>query len=392
MKNFKKRKIYVNAIIAFLFALGLYVKEFYLLTSGSLQIGDILLLLAFIVHVFSKKVSFQQIDGYLFMFVLIAFTINLAYYIYFVDASFMKYSLYLLFSIIIVLLTRSILYSKLALSYSLIALKATLLTQLAVKILGLGRFFFGRYSGTFNDPNQFGYYVLISVFTMYVMSFLTEKNLHLVWILVAGYLIINSQSSGMLLSFIIFFALYIWQLTGEQTNIIKYTTRFSVILLLLLSIITIFSVSSVQLSISGYGLSGLARLFNRVSSGNSIVDFFKFYLRDRSITRVIENPWVCLYGSGEGMWTRYSSNNEIHATMISLCYYYGIIPYCLWIIWLRNNMKSIHPTLLCVYVAHVIEAFTLANHRQPLFWIMFVLASSAYAKNHKNDNLYSCPP
>ena len=150
---------------------------------------------------------------------------------------------------------------------------------------------------------------------------------------------------------------------------------------LIASVIMLFSVEDLtQLNMGNGRLSGLTRLVNRISSGNSTTDLLHFYLRDRSITRVVDNPLGLLYGTGEGMWTRYPSNNEIHATMISLCFYYGIIPYLLWILWLKNNMENIHPALLCVYVAHIAEAFTLANHRQPFFWILFVLASSVHAK------------
>lgn len=218
--------ISIDNIVAILFAIGLYIKEFYILPSGSLQIGDLLLLFAFAICLLAKRINLQHIDAPLFVFTFLAILINFIYYIVLTDSSFMKYSLYLLFSVIVVLLSRDILYNDIALKYSSFALKAALITQLVVRILGRGRFFFGRYSGTFNDPNQFGYYILMCVFSIYVISFLREEKQQILWIILGGFLITISQSSGMLLGFTIFFALYIWRVTGDQTNILKYFARF----------------------------------------------------------------------------------------------------------------------------------------------------------------------
>ena len=230
------------------------------------------------------------------------------------------------------------------------------------------------------ERNVFFY---IDLLLYWMMEILHQRN---VWIVLSGYLIILSQSSGMFVGFAVFLTFFIWRLTGNQPNNLKYALRVAVILLLFVSLLMLFSIGDLaMLSTYNGRFSGLRRLLKRISSGNSLKEFAKFYIKDRSLTRVVENPFGFIYGTGEGMWTRYTTRNEIHATMISLCFYYGIIPYSCWIIWLRSNMKSLHPALLCVYVAQIAEAFTLANHRQPFFWIMFVLASSIYAKKDAAD-------
>lgn len=377
-----KGSISVDSIVAVLFALGLYTKEFYIMASGSLQIGDMLLLGAFLLCFFYGKIYLQQIDSPLFLFFFAAVGINFIYYLRFDDISFLKYSMYLVFSVITVLLIRNNLYNDMLLKYTSFALKAALITQILVRLLGFGRLFFGRYSGTFNDPNQFGYYVFMCILIIYTVDFLRRQEFHILWIVVSGYLIALSQSSGMLVGFAVFLLLFAWKMTGALQSSVRYIIRFVVVFLLVIAILMLFTTGDLSLLGAYHGrFSGLRRLLNKLSSGSTVSDFINFYLRDRSLTRVIENPSGLMYGTGEGMWSRYTTNNEIHATMVSLCFYYGIFPYICWVLWIKNNLRSLHPALFCVYVAHIAEAFTLANHRQPFFWMLFVLAASPLCKN-----------
>ena len=50
-------------------------------------------------------------------------------------------------------------------------------------------------------------------------------------------------------------------------------------------------------------------------------------------------------------------------------------------------MKHMSRMLVPAYLALLIESFTLANQRQPAFWILIVLGSLAYA-NHRELRKY----
>ncbi len=71
----------------------------------------------------------------------------------------------------------------------------------------------------------------------------------------------------------------------------------------------------------------------------------------------------------------------MHSTMIALCYYYGIMPYALFLKWLSDNLRDIPRRSVGVFIALILEAFTLANHRQPLFWTMFVMGGLLAAQS-----------
>ena len=112
-------------------------------------------------------------------------------------------------------------------------------------------------------------------------------------------------------------------------------------------------------------------------------------MKDRSMLRILNDPKYLIYGSGEGNWSRWSmlrEGNEVHGTMIALLFYYGIIPYMLFIKWIKNNIGGIkNIKIIGVYIALIIEAFTLINHRQPFFWMIFVLGY-LFEQFNRNDN------
>ena len=372
------RIIPADLLIAWMMALGIYAKEFYLLPSGSLQIGDLFFLMAFAIAALTGRIRFERIDRALLLFVFLAVIVNLVYAIYYLDVSFLQYSVYLLFSLVIVLLARSFFQNECILRHMLWALEAALITQLLVCFAGFGRYFFDRYSGTFNDPNQFGYYALTCLFLIYTINIILGRKQNLLWFLVAVYLIVQSSSSSMILGVMAFTGFYVWELTADYPREQKWLSRIVMVLLAGLALLMLMLAGG--FGAPAGGPSGLQRLLARLPSDGGLKGVFEAYIKDRSAGRILENPWGFLYGTGEGRWARYATGNEIHATMISLCFYYGFIPYLLWIFWLWSNSRQLTPALICVVAAQIIEAFTLANHRQPFFWILFVLVSNPRCK------------
>ena len=95
--------------------------------------------------------------------------------------------------------------------------------------------------------------------------------------------------------------------------------------------------------------------------------------------RCIIAPEYFLYGCGEGYWERFLSisgeTRELHSTMISLWYCYGIVPYMFFIKWLWDNINNCPMSVAGVYIALILEALTLVNHRQPLFWMIIAMGS-----------------
>ena len=79
------RIIPADLLITWMMALGIYAKEFYLLPSGSLQIGDLFFLMAFAIAALTGRIRFERIDRALLLFVFLAVIVNLVYAIYYLD-------------------------------------------------------------------------------------------------------------------------------------------------------------------------------------------------------------------------------------------------------------------------------------------------------------------
>lgn len=81
--------------------------------------------------------------------------------------------------------------------------------------------------------------------------------------------------------------------------------------------------------------------------------------------------------------------NEVHSTMIGLLFYYGIVPYSFFVTWIVRNIKQQRRAIPIMLIL-ILEAFTIINHRQPFFWMSFVLAGTVYTQE-EIDGSYEIP-
>jgi hypothetical protein len=111
---------------------------------------------------------------------------------------------------------------------------------------------------------------------------------------------------------------------------------------------------------------------------------------ERGYDKIFIYPEKIIYGSGEGMYERFSKayhNNEIHATFPSILFYYGILPTLILIAWVLQNIKNMKFKLSIVYIALFLESFTLLNQRQALFWVIILLGSFIKTETNKKTNV-----
>ena len=388
----KRIKIPKLQLAEVFFLIGLFIKQFYLRASGSIQISDAVIMLSVAVLFFSGRVRLHKIDLSLIIFVAFTFLINGIYSAYY-GQNLLINSIYLLYNLLTVIAFRIYIKKESFVNALSVTMKVNLLTQLAFYILGVGRYYWGayRYQGTFNDPNQFGFFVLCCFFMLYLCSYIQKKRLHIVWYLIVSFLIIVSASKGMALSLLVFFFFAVFQpaiASKSRWTIVLYTLFFLLGALIILFGDYLFGdieLFSVLRNLGGDSFDFLLKRFEQRTSGTgTIFDSIQNFLRDRRMLRVIMAPQYLIYGAGEGYYLRFiqygDQGMEIHGTMVSLLYYYGIVPYSFFIGWLRNNLRGISQQTRGVYIAMILEAFTLANHRQPLFWTIFALGSLVAAK------------
>ena len=372
----------------------LLLKPFYAFSSGGLQIGDIFLLIAFGLlvagswHVPNKRkvlaVAIQQHKLFI-LFVACTFIINSLYFIVYPEFKFFLSSLYFVFNAMAIILFTLFFKDKLFLSKVGTIFKFNLLLQLAIWAIGIGRVYGEtRYMGTFNDPNQFGYYVLLSFFFVYIIDMILKKKHTYIFYALALFLIIQSGSTGMLLGIgafsVLFAAIVIAKQLASPGKLIRR----------IMHSLAIIAVLAVPLSVIVYSAIDLiprntapdeqkTSIFKRVeektdkASGESDASLAV----DRNLDMLLEYPHYMIYGAGEGAFGRFERaahpGNEVHSTFPSILFYYGIIPLLLLVTWLIRQLRGANWSMAVLYISLFVVSFVLLNQRQTLFWALIVL-------------------
>ena len=385
-------------LIALTAGLGFYAKQFYFGASGSLQIGDIILMISVVLALLVYGLRLEKRDLPFLMFILASMIINGIYYISSSDIRFNLSVLFMLYNgIAVLLLFRPSISCDYFLSTIRSSCKLVLITQLLLLATGIGKWAYlgTRYIGTFNDPNQYGFYVLSCFFCIYVISVIRRERMNIIWIFLVAAEILPSASTGMIAMYLIFNVGFVVGLNTVENKQVNKKQTLAVVLFSVFVIIVVIFYKQILTFLGELNIFGVGRIVQRLTASSTVGGLGLDFLEDRGLMRTIELPHYFIYGSGEGGWLRFKSifneGYEIHSTVIGLAYYYGIIPYCLLVRWVYSNVKKLVTSVIFVYIALFLEALTLINHRQPIFWFLIVLAShsalkrvSGFSTNKKN--------
>lgn len=372
-----QRQFEYITIPQYVFIIGLFVKQFYLLPSGSIQIGDLILIFGCILNFFFTKrgrLTLDKTNLSLIIYILFITVINVLYYLFMDDQSFIKPIFYYVYNLVVVLSFSSFLNmdnSKTLLKKLGVVLKVSLVLQLVLLLTGLGRWAYStRYSGTFNDPNQYSVFIFFSLLLVYMINQGTDRNNWKIWYVLGTMLVIPSASTGTMLGLVIFWA-------GLYLINVKELKRITKILWcgLLCILITLFAFTfSNNLPLPDYITTNsmYVRVINKTtkianSSDNTTL------LADRGWTRIMEYPEFFLFGAGEGGFERFNTWLEIHSSLIGPLFYYGIVPFFFSAYWIWRNVKNTYSFF--IYAALFSEAIFLVNTRQPLYWMLIAIGS-----------------
>jgi hypothetical protein len=308
-ENSTSSNAYKLSLDQVLFLMGIFIKQFYLLPSGSLQIGDILMLGSFAFYFLIKKKGHFYIsrDEYFLLayFCCIAI-INGIYFMVYSNVGFTKSTIYYVFNILILLVFVAYLQeSNLSLFLHSLrkVLQFSLILQALLLVLGLGKWYSGsRYEGTFNDPNQYGVFIFFSVLFVYILGCMLNKKSNL-WIILGFLLILPSSSAGMLVGYFAFIIPFVF------TQYYKISTKKAilgtVVLIALALIIIGLAIGIIKVPNFVQELSMYKRFFGKLdsfadnSSNSSIAS-------DREWDRLLHYPKYLLFGAGEGGYYRFA--------------------------------------------------------------------------------------
>lgn len=371
----------------FIFLLGIFIKQFYFLPSGSLQVGDILMLLSAgwtLLFRTRGKIQIRRDEYYFLVFFAFLVVINFLYSVIDGVSAYNKSSIYYFFNTIVIILFSYNIHNtendEYFLNGMLATIKLSLLTQMLLLVSGIGKWYSGiRYEGSFNDPNQYGVFIFFCILIIYLLGS-DLKKLIFPWIILGILLILPSSSTGMMVG-ILFFSVSF--LAFEMIE-----TRDKTIIIWMLLVIALFIVYQ--------GLSnGVIELPSFITSNRMYTRFFSkvnkilnqetegSLLTDRGWARIIDNRQYLLYGAGEGNHERFNVRIEVHSSFFGPLFYYGIVPCSFLVRWIAGNLRNLDKRLICVYVGLFAESIFLINTRQPLFWIIYLLGSYRLSKKDK---------
>lgn len=380
----------MNLINLCIYAYVLF-KPFYIFDSGGIQISEFFIVLAFFLTLVDNtkkdnitKKMLKDLN-ILYIFILFVIIINFIYYGIYNNTEFIMSTIQFVLIFMGTYVFANKISSKNVLKKIYLITKINIVIQILIYITGLGRNYDElRYMGTFNDPNQFGYFIVLSIAYMYIIEDILKLNKRaVIMYLLSMILVIASASTGMLMAVIILLILHI---VREMNNIIKWSIKNGgkiCIALVCISTILLITISNVNITDKVvYRIDQAIRystIANRLkgkfdkaeSADNSL-------LEERGIDKLLKYPQYLIYGSGQGYFERFTEaahQLEVHSTLPGLWLYYGIVPLIILLIWIYQCIKKVKLKYMLPYIALLIESFTLYNQRQLLLWVIIIMAN-----------------
>ena len=343
--------------------IGILSFPFYVFGSGGIQISTIFLLMASIAEI--DKLSFK--DRYyidikkkimpLFFFVLYAILITLTWYIIILDSSILLFPLIYVFDFFILFalglrLTKDVDFINF---FAYLIVTSTII-QFIISILITS----GGFRGTlfFNNPNQLGYFSLLSAAMVTVL--VKEKYINTLYYIISMlcciWLAQLSLSKSALISG--FFLL----LYGLLSNVRAQIT------VLILIVFFVYIVGDNSFLHDRFDI-----VYNRLDGIGTESDD---NAEGRGYDRIWLQPEMLLLGASEGAvyrWSTFLSGYEMHSTWGTILFSYGVFGLLCWLIFLfkvgfSNKLATLIP-LLSVFMYGI----THNGLRFAYFWIFMAI-------------------
>ena len=310
-----KKKYNLETICIYLYIL---LKPFYLSKSGTLQISDIFIIIAFILTILNRKktenaVSFVKKNyKVLLLFLFCVISINFIYFVIFVNKDFIMCTSYYIFIAMGVYVFINKLNDKKCLNTIYRICAFNIFLQVLIFISGLGRqYTLNRYMGTFNDPNQFGFFIIQMLMIMSVLQnkIGIKKRYFILSFILGCFLIYESASTGMILSIGIYLALnLVYIIPIAYKYIKKYISKIflicgislTMVIIIFLQYITNYEFKNKMddfINNKILNSSIIKRINEKVDKASNMDDEM---LEDRNLEQIIEYPQYLIFRR----WTR----------------------------------------------------------------------------------------
>lgn len=373
-----------------LFLLFVLLKPFYIFPSGSIGIGDLTAGLCFLSLLMRRirnkkwKLFYKQ-DYLLYFFVVCAAVINCIYYVMDSSGDFLKNTSFWVYSGMIVWCFRELSEEEKFYKWLNLVLKFNILLQLGIYLSGYGRIYYeywdaNRYMGTFNNPNQMAYVLFLIILLIYLDDITHRRKSFWVFFFIDGGLILLTKSTGIFLGWFLLLVgtmginLYNRYRDGKISGKLILTAAVGVAALITVGLVLIWPEKGFVIQEENYNIiTRIQEKLALVSEGG-----LRQVIIDRGGEKILYYPQYLLYGAGEGGFHRFPLavvwKSEIHSTIFSVWFSYGLIPFILISLWVYKNLKKVNFLYWPVYAALFVESMTVINYRQPFFWMILIYA------------------
>jgi hypothetical protein len=347
--------------------LGFLLSSFYIFPSGLPQLAHIFLIFSVLIFIFYNNKIIISDSKYLILFVIYSTLINILFYYYRMDFSFVVSIIYWIFNLLLFLALVSFSLLNVNKFFEILRwiITISLVLNFIIWITGAGRYDFSpRYNGYFNDPNQMAFWVLCSC----AIGLILFKNLKIKIFIysISIFLILLTMSRSATLGFLILTLGFIFQYKKR----LDFKILFSLISLL-------FAIASFFILLK-FGF--LDNIITRFSEG---VEQNDDQTSSRGFDVLINFPEYLLFGAGQGAYYLYSSTgNEIHSTWFGILFYYGIIGFFLFFFFLFNIFKKLNSSEKIIFLAPMCYGFFTYNARTLVFWFL-VAVFLLYSKHRE---------
>lgn len=357
---------------------------FYIFNSGLPQISDFIMLFAILYYFSSiKKIQLNSkliINIFIIIFYIVI--INGYWFSKYQSNDFIISTLFYLFNFMILIYFISIHtnYGSRVLKHLYKALCISLILQFILSLF-YSSAIEGREYLLFNNPNQLGYFVILTIALIMFISFrIKPKSYYLIIIhIIAIYLAILSLSKS---AIILTSILFLFQI------ILFYLNIFNIKRIIILSSFIFIIIGVVFLNAEEIRkLHTYQEVESRISTLN--LDSTS-NLEERRYDRVFENKKYWFLGAGEGATHKRFQSGEIHSTFFNIFFNYGIVGTVLFLFLFVYLIKNSRWEELILLFIIFIYGLTHNGIRQGFIWILIALIFAVNRKekfNEKNSDI-----
>ncbi|QXX85728.1 hypothetical protein J7649_10010 [Acinetobacter lwoffii] len=346
--------------------LSILLFPIYFLPSGGVQISSFFFILLFCISLYMTDRNtynlFFRVTYPFYFFLIYALFLNLVWFFILLNPGIFFSYLFLIFNFLILYSFSLVLYKNDELFKSFpVYLIISLLVQVFVSFLLNSDS--ARSSLLFNNPNQLGYFALISasILVFYYKIKLLNIYFFILGIFCCLWLVQLSLSSAAIFSILllIFYVLC--------TNIRSLIFLFIIFLILIL----IFYINDYSLNDE--------RLYVVLEKLGSTGEASDDSLGGRGYDRIINHPEIILTGGGEGVFDRWNSilsESEIHSTWGTLLFSYGIFGLISFLWFLRKIVFAEYLISFIPFLSIALYGLTHNGLRFSFFWIFLAVIIS----------------